>query len=138
MNPMNRAVLALAVLAFPALVLSGCNQTQTATDIHSLKVPDTFSYSTTQDVTVKVSVADVDGNPSGGTQVTVGDTDNELVPGNVLLRGITDNQGNFEQVLRVPARVTGLRVQASIMGISNREDVPIANGEASVAFGPGQ
>ena len=32
MNPMNRAVLALAVLAFPALVLSGCNQTQIPAD----------------------------------------------------------------------------------------------------------
>jgi hypothetical protein len=70
--------------------------------------------------------------------VTVGGTDDELVPGNVFLRGITDDQGKFEQVVRVPARLTGLRVQASIMGISNRSDVAIQNGGVSADFGPQQ
>jgi hypothetical protein len=129
--------LAAAALVAWTLAGLGCTQNQ-PTDIQTLKVPADFAYSTTQDVTVKVSVADVDGNVSPGTQVTVGQTNEELVPGNVLLRGITDNQGKFEQVVRVPARTTDLRVQASIMGISNRSDVPILNNEASVAFGPQQ
>lgn len=128
---------AVAALLVWTLAGVGCTQSQ-STDIQALKVPADFGYSTTQDVTVKVSVADVDGNVSPGTQVTVGSTAEELIPGNVFLRGITDDQGKFEQVVRVPARTTDLRVQASIIGISNRLDVPIQNNEASVAFGPQQ
>ena len=135
---MRRTILmgvSTVLLALWAVAGLGCTQGQPV-DIQTQNVPSDFSYSTTQDVTVKVTVLDVDGNASGGTQVTVGNSTDELVPGNVLLRGITDSQGKFEQTLRVPARVTDLRIQASIMGVSNREDVPIVNNEASVGFGP--
>ncbi len=128
---------ASAVLALWAVVGLGCTQSQPV-DIHKLNVPADFTYSTTRDVTVKVTVADVDGNVSSGTQVTVGGTEDELIPGNVFLRGITDDQGKFEQAVRVPARLASLRVQASIVGISNRSDVAIQNNEVSVDFGPQQ
>ncbi len=128
---------AAAVLILAAMTGAGCTQNQ-STDIQSLKVPADFNYSTTQDVTVKVTVADVTGAASPATQVTVGGTADELVPGNIFLRGMTDDQGKFEQSVRIPARLTDLRVQASIMGISNRSDVAIQNNEASVAFGPQQ
>ena len=128
---------AAAVLIAWTLTGLGCTQNQ-STDIQTLEVPANFNYSTTQDIAVKVSVEDVEGNASPGTQVTVGGTSDELVPGNIFLRGTTDDQGKFEQTVRVPARLTDLRVQASVMGISNRSDVPIVNHEASVAFGPQQ
>ena len=126
---------AMAVLAAWTMVGSGCTQSQ-PTDIQSLTVPADFSYSTTQDVTVTVTVSDVAGVVSPGTEVIVGGTANELVSGNIYARGITDDQGKFEQAVRIPARIAALRVQASIVGITNRIDAAITNNAVSVAFGP--
>ncbi len=126
---------AVAVLAVFAVVGLGCPKSQ-PTDIHQIKVPRGFDYSTTQDVTVKVTVVDFDGNVSPSTEVIVGSTENELVPSNVFVRGVTDDQGQFERVVRVPARLEALRIQASIVGISNLTDASIQNNEVSVSFGP--
>jgi hypothetical protein len=124
-----------AVLAVWALTGLGCTQNP-PTDIQSLKIPADFDYSTTQDVTVRVTVSDVAGSVSPGTEVVVGGTGEELVPGNIYTRGITNETGSFEQVVRIPARIAALRVQASIVGITNRADASIENNAVSVAFGP--
>jgi hypothetical protein len=132
-----RTGIAVAVLAVFALVGLGCEPT----DIHRVKVPEGFDFSTTRDVTVKVTVVDVDGNAGSGTEITVGSTEQELVPGNILARGMTNGQGQFEGVVRIPARYAALRVYATIpgalnRGIPNRTDASILNNEVSVAFGP--
>jgi hypothetical protein len=126
----------MAGVAGWVLVCMGCTQNQ-PTDIHKLKVPANFDYSTTQDVSVTATVTDADGNVMPGTEVVVGGTGDELVEGNIYTRGITDNQGQFQGMMRIPAWIPELRVQASVFGIANKTDVPITNNAVSVAFGPG-
>ena len=121
------------ILAVFALACVGCTP---PTTIDTVKVPEGFDFSTTRDVTVKVSVADGAGQVSGGTEVVVANTEKELATGNFIVRGVTNDRGEFERLVRVPARFDALRVQVSPSGVASGTDVSIVNNEASVAFGP--
>ena len=126
------AVLA-AVLAVFALASVGCAP---PTTIDTVKVPEGFDFSTTRDVTVKVTVADGTGQVSGGTEVVVANTEKEIAAGDFIVRGVTNDRGEFERLLRVPARFDALRVRVSPSGVASETDVSIVNNEAFVAFGP--
>lgn len=126
-----------AVLAVFVLMGAGCKAPRVAVPIDALRVPKSFDFSTVQDVTVKVTVTDDDGSVIPGSVVTVGNTGQELVGENILSRGSTNDQGQFEQVLRVPARHNALCVQALIYGTAYRTDATIENNEITVSFGSG-
>ena len=124
---------AVSVLAFCALACLGCTP---PTTIDTVKVPEGFNFSTTRDITVKVSVADGTGQISAGTEVIVANTEKELAAGNYIIRGVTNDLGEFERLVRVPARFDALHVRVSPSGVASGTDVSIVNNEASVVFGP--
>jgi hypothetical protein len=113
----------------------GCTK-NSPTDINSLKVPAGFTYSTMQQVIVTATVRDVTGALHAGTEVMIGDAGTELVKGSLYGRGITDSEGKFERVISVPARLSAVRVQASLLGIANVSDQAITDNKVAVAFGP--
>lgn len=123
-----------AILALFALAAPSCQPASHPTDMASVAVPVGFDFSMTKDVTVRVTVVDGGGNAGPGSLVTVGSTEEELAPGNMLARGITDAQGQFEEVVRVPAQHAALRVQALLDGVAQTTDAPIKKGEASLSF----
>jgi hypothetical protein len=128
--------IAAAVLMGLALIGAGCKPPSHPVPIDQVKVPAGFDFATAKDVTVKVTVADGSGNVRPGSVVTVGSSQQELVSGNILARGITDAQGQFERVVRVPARYDALRVKALIFGVGHSTDASIEDNAVSVSFGP--
>ncbi len=127
---------AAAVLVMFAVSGSGCQPPVHPVPIDQVSVPRGFDFCMTQDVTVKVTVADADGNILPGFLVTVGNTEQEPVSDNILARGITNDRGLFERVVRVPARYNTLRVQAGLSDAARQADVSITNSEVAVSFGP--
>ena len=133
MRRTGKMMFVLALFAGIALAGIGCQQPQTMDD---LKVPEGFDFSTTQDVTVKVAVADTVGKAAQGTEVIVAATQDDFDAHNYITRGVTDARGEFERLVRVPARLDALRVQVSPSGVAGGTDVSIVNSELSVSFGP--
>jgi hypothetical protein len=125
-----------ALLIGIALVGVGCVIPTNPVPIDEVTAPRSFDFSTTKDVTVKVTVVDADGNVTPGSLITVGSTEHELVADYILTRGITNDQGQFEEVVRIPARLNALRVRGLIEGVGYRTDATIKNNEVSVSVGP--
>jgi hypothetical protein len=134
MRRSGKMTVTAAVLAVFALTALGCQLPQT---VDQVKVPEGFDFSTTQDITVKVSVADGTGAVAPGAEVIVAGTEDDIAGHNFITRGVTDARGEFEQLVRVPARFETLHIQTSPLGVASGTDASIVNNEVSVAFGPG-
>jgi len=127
-----------AILMVFAVTGLGCEPPTRPMPIEQVKAPKKFDFSMTQDVTVKVTVVDGAGAMLQGALVTVGDAEAEVVgdsmADNVLARGITNDQGQFEGKVCVPARFDALRVQALVDGVAYWAKADIQNNEVSVSF----
>lgn len=99
--------------------------------IESLNVQQNFDYSSTQDVAVKLSVFNPNAKAYSGVPVAVFDVDSQ----EPLLKGVTNPNGVFEQMLRVPAHVKNVNVQVSAIGIDNSASLPIQAGQVIATFG---
>jgi hypothetical protein len=90
----------------------------------------------TQDVKVKVTVADAEGTVGRGDVVTLGRGGEELVSGNILAQGITNVQGQFNALVRVPAGLSAFRVQANSGDARYDTEISIEGAAVGVSFGP--
>jgi hypothetical protein len=99
--------------------------------IESLNVQQNFDYSSTQDVAVKLSVFNPNLKAYSGVPIAVFDGANQ----EPLLQGLTNANGIFEQMLRVPAHVKSVNVQVSAIGIDNSATLPIQAGKVTATFG---
>ena len=139
MRSRGRMGTAVAVLAVFAVVGLGCQPPSHPVPIDQVTVPRDFDFSMTKDVTVKVTVFDRSGKVNSGSVVSIGNAEEKLLGDsmgdNVLARGLTDSQGQFEQVVHIPARYSKLRVQALVYGVSHMTKATIQNNEVSVSLG---
>lgn len=100
--------------------------------MESLKVPNGFDYASSQTIRVDIQVF----NPNGKNyaQVLIGlyrHKDDKLP----LSLGITDHQGRYQGLLRVPTDYQSLHLKASALGINNQMDLPIINGSVHTVLG---
>lgn len=105
--------------------------TPSASAIENLNVQQNFDYSSTQDVAVKLSVFNPNTKAYSGVPIAVFGTDSPKA----LLQGVTNTNGVFEQMIRVPAHVKNVNVQVSAIGIDNSASLPIQAGKVIASFG---
>lgn len=100
--------------------------------IASLNIPKGFDYATTQDVQVDIQVKSPNGAPYPKVMVAIYGTEAGLNP---LIRGVTDANGRYQDLMRIPGYHRSLQVQVSALGIENFRQVPISNRQITAQFG---
>lgn len=124
------------------VMLSACGSDQKNSDTTNtadisknsqpLSVPDGFGYQMNRDLMVRIQVLDHNGQPADRVGVQISEA-SDFTPAdsktsaptiapraNLISRGQTDQQGYFEQTLRLPGHAKQVVVQVSQLGIANR------------------
>jgi hypothetical protein len=109
-------------------VLEGCP----VEDIEDLDVDDSFDFASTRDVFVDVTVRTANGDAFAGIAVMIfDDSSDTATEATMIHRGITDMNGRFTTVLRIPGHYQALHTIVSAIGIANDAQVPI-RGDAAI------
>lgn len=106
---------------------------KTRIPIASLNVPKGFDYATTQDVQVDIQVKSPNGNPYQKVMVAIYAVDSQGF--NPLVRGVTDAEGRYQDLMRIPGYHQDLQIQVSALGIENYQRVKIVNDQLIAQFG---
>ncbi len=101
--------------------------------IASLNVPKGFDYATTQDIQVDIQVKSPNGNPYQKVMVAIYAVDSQGF--NPLVRGVTDAEGRYQDLMRIPGYHQDLQIQVSALGIENYQRVKIVNDQLIAQFG---
>lgn len=125
----------LLVLMTAFLLLMGCDSDggeNGPTTMNDLNIPGDFSYRTTNDVELEVSVLTRDDEPVDGIHFAVY-PGNEVTSAFLIAQGATVN-GTFSQTITIPTRFDSL----TIVGYMSTVTLPIVNNAASMVFGGSQ
>lgn len=101
--------------------------------IETLQVAQDFDYASTQDVKTYIEVKTPNGNPYRSVAVAIYALNNDSKV--AVTRGITDENGVFTQVVRVPSYHKALNFEVSAFGIANNRTLAIQNGQIQFTFG---
>lgn len=137
---MNRNLRNYFALGFAGaiLFLSACRkETKTPVDPAgnnaSVIVPEGFDFSTTKEVTVRVSISDNAGKPLKGVRVRLMDKSPQN-GGTVFFTGTADETGLFESAIRVPSYINEILVNTDYIGLSENVIVPVKNNRVEVTY----
>jgi LruC domain-containing protein len=125
----------LLVIVAAMLLMMGCESDDgenNPTSMNELNVPSDFSYRTSDDVTLDISVLTRDDQAIDGIHFAVY-PGNEVTAASMISQGATVN-GVFAQVLPVPARFDSL----TIVGYMSTVTLPIINDAVTMQFGGSQ
>ena len=112
-------------------VLDGCP----VENLDDLQVADEFSYETTREVTLDITVLTPGGDPFPGVVVMVfDDTTDVPTEASLIHRGLTDESGRYTAVVRLPGHYRALRTIVSAIGIANDAVVSITGSRAQHVF----
>jgi hypothetical protein len=125
------AAVPTAVSSKPAV--SPVVNSKTRIPIASLNVPKGFDYATTQDIQVDIQVKSPNGNPYQKVMVAIYAVDSQGF--NPLVRGVTDAEGRYQDLMRIPGYHQALQIQVSALGIENYQQVKIVNDQLIAQFG---
>ena len=127
-----------------AVTLAACGGADTARPVPEQKLTDTsapagFDYATTREATLSVKAVDVYGEPLANTVLDVFHsydlTSTTPDEGVAVLTAATDDNGEFDGVVVLPAYVKNVRVRLAAVGIPNDAEVAVAS-TMSASFGP--
>lgn len=107
-----------------------------------LRVASDFMFSNYQAVELDLSAQDPNGNILANKQLAVYSvpsdvetwTDEDQSKAELLLKGRSDDMGNFERTIEVPGHISQLLVQLSYIGMENKVLVPITEGKVTYLF----
>jgi LruC domain-containing protein len=124
-----------------ALILSffGCKKDSDITpteitDLEDLYVDPSFTFLTTNDVSISVRMLDNENSPVAGLRVDIYTADPDS-GGQRLLSGITDNSGYFKCDYRIPAYLKSLVVGTNAIGFVNRQSVLLIDRSINCVLG---
>ena len=110
-----------------SLVFSSCRKDNTdqpadSTSMSNLKVDPAFTFETSQNIGIQVTMLDNNNGPVPGMRVDIytAAPDNGGVR---LLSGITDAQGKYSCDYKIPAYLTSLAIGTTAIGFVNMQTV---------------
>ncbi len=99
-----------------------------------LVVPENFNWTTTENATIQLSLLNNQGLPVPNAIVKVY-TDFPENGGLLMLKGMSDENGNFTHSRLIPSYYTDLVVATEHIGLVGFVKVPIKNGQVNYTFG---
>ena len=99
-----------------------------------LVVDPNFTFSTTDDVVIKVRMLDNADGPVKGMRVDI-KTDLEENGGQPIVSGITDNQGIYQCEYKIPAYMKNLVVSTNAIGFIHEQSIGVVNGVLECTLG---
>ena len=132
----------LSIMVFASLVailLNSCmksvqNIPVNTTSLDNLTIPSGFKFSTTKDLNVQVAALDNTGSPVSNIMVKVY-TDLPEKGGELILSGVTDNNGIYSVPYKIPAWMDSLAVGTDAIGFINMQKVSVNSGSLRVVLG---
>lgn len=132
MSPLLIAVITLSFILF------SCNKDKSIsseiTNLNDLVVDPDFTFETSRNVAIQIKMLDNSNGPVEGMRVDIYTASPDSA-GKRLLSGITDSDGLFESISRVPAYLTHLSVGTKAIGFVNMQSVEITSGELKCTLG---
>lgn len=119
---MKKSIISMLALS---LAIASCNKDKSTsssgefgsvTNIHDLKVPSTFNWSSSKALMTDISIVGIEGMPKKNVRVDIYDVD-PYQGGKVLHSGFTNNQGKLEVPVKLPTSIKEVVVVASTVGI---------------------
>ena len=134
--PLNKIIPGFLVIS---LFIAGCHKQSATvvpvpTSIFDLKVPATFGWATTTNVTVSISAKDNMDNPLTGVRFTMY-TANPDSGGVALACGITGSDGMWNTLTALPASMEKVTVFNKFLGLIRQMELPVTAGVVSAQFG---
>ncbi len=134
----------LAFLAILSSVLIGCSKSwdepQNNKDVSEIKtfndlvIPDNFDWNTTSDASIHISFKNNRGEPIPNVIVKVY-TDFPEDGGLLMLKGLSDENGNYSHSRKIPSYVDHLIVATQHIGLIDFVEVPVIEGKINYTFG---
>lgn len=125
----------LAMVSF-----AGCHkpispdEPETNSKMDLLQVPESFNWSTTKSVSIKISALDNLDQPISGAKFFVFTKDPEL-GGTLILSGITNQLGIYQIVYQVPAYYTSLYISTTYVGLPSDRTIELNTPVIETIFG---
>jgi len=113
---------------------SELNQDQPGTGFNDLQVSPSFTFSTTQDVSIHVATLDNTDKPVPNIRINIY-TDFPEDGGSLVLSGATDENGTFSASYRFPAGTDSLAVVTDAIGFVNMQKVKLDAGKLELTLG---
>lgn len=105
-----------------------------ARTFEDLVIPENFDWKTTEDASINLTLLNNRNEPIPNAIVKVY-TDFPEEGGLLMIKGRSDESGNFTHARKIPSYYTKLVVATEHIGLSNFAKVPIENGEINYTFG---
>lgn len=103
-------------------------------DIENIVVSPHFDWRTDKDINIEIFARDNNNKPLKNVKFQVFSQDT-LNGGNLMLSGITDENGCFSREYKVPKYYDHLIITTDYIGLINYAEVPILNNEVKYTFG---
>lgn len=116
---------------------SGSTQYGAVTDIRDLKVPDSFNWSSSKNLTTDISVVGIEGIPMSRVRVDIYDKD-AYEGGKVLWSGFTNKNGRLEAPIKLPTSLTEVVVHAKVVGVGDNRITASTRGNKITAHFSGE
>ena len=138
-NKLYTASLALVLMIGLAVIMNSCvksnvDVTTANPSILNLKVNPNFKFSTTSDVSIKVSTLDNIGGAVPGMRINLY-TNLPEKGGALIMSGMTNINGVFNTTLKLPAGTDSLAVGTTAIGFVNMQKVKITAGSLDLVLG---
>ncbi len=131
--------LIIVLTLLSVLFLTSCNKnnenpTDDKTGINDLIISEDFNWSTSDEVTFKVTLLSNTGSPLQGVKVALF-TEDPLEEGKLIVSGVTNNSGEYELDYKIPAYYDSIYLQTDYVGIISPGMIAVDNNGFDITLG---